>query len=247
MLIEQTLGTLRRLKLNGMAKAFEQQHQDPNMHALSFEDRFSMIVDREAVNRENKRLSRLLRAAKLRQHACVEDINYKHKRGLERSQMVSLSTCDWIRAKQNLLLVGPTGTGKSYIACALGNAACRQGLSVFYIRATRLFEELKIAHGDGSFGKKLLQLTKVDLLILDDWGISPLDRTERQDLLEIIEERHGLKSTMITSQLPIEHWHSAYIQDATIGDAVLDRLLHSAHQIQLKGESMRKNNRLPNT
>lgn len=228
-----------------MAEAFERQLTQTAAHdELSFEERLGLLVETETTWRENRRLARLLKTAKLRQNACVEDVNYKHKRGLEKRVMIELSTCRWIRGHQNLCLTGPTGTGKTWLACALGNAACRQGLSVLYVRSTRLFEELKAAHGDGSFPKRMAQIARADLLIMDDWGIAPVGRAERHDLLEIMEDRHGSRSTLITSQLPIENWHE-YLNDPTIADAVMDRIIHNAHRIVLKGESMRKvNNRL---
>jgi DNA replication protein DnaC len=238
--MQQTLQTLRRMKLHGMAEAFERQLSQAASHdEMSFEERFSLIIDYEQTWRENRRLERLLKKARLKQQACVEDIDYSHKRGLEKRQMVQLASCEWIRQHRNVCITGSTGTGKTWISCALGNAACRQGLSVFYIRVSRLFEELKIAHGDGSFPRRMAQLAKVDLLIMDDWGLAPLARAERHDLLEIMEDRHGSRSTIITSQLPVENWHE-YINDPTIADAVLDRVVHNAHKIALKGESMRK-------
>lgn len=239
MLDNHTLDKLRQLKLTGMADAFVQQTEQPDTHALSFNERFALLVDREATHRENRRLTRLLQLAHLKQPACVEDIDYKHRRGLDRAQVAALATCDWIRAHHNLHITGPTGCGKSWIGCALGNQACRQGLSVRYERAARLFDNLRIARGDGSFGKKLLQLAKTDLLILDDFGIKPLQQSERHDLLEVIEDRHGSRSTLITSQLPVSSWHD-YLNEPTLADALLDRLLSGAHRIDLKGESMRQ-------
>lgn len=207
MLTNQTTEKLHRLGLHGMATACERQTRNTGAHdELSFEERLGLLVDEEATWRENRRLARLLKAARLRQqNACLEDVDYKHKRGLEKRVMIELSTCGWIRAHQNLSLTGPTGTGKTWLACAFGNAACRQGLSVLYVRATRLFEELQAAHGDGSFPKRMAQIAKADLLIMDDWGIAPLGRAERHDLLEIMEDRHGNRSTLITSQLPLEN------------------------------------------
>jgi DNA replication protein DnaC len=241
MLTQQTVVALRSLNLRGMAEAFEQQLEQVGMDGLSFEERFSLLVDREVTYRENRRLQRLLKRARLRQNGCVEDIDYNHHRGLDKKQMAALSSCDWIRSKHNLSITGPTGCGKTWLACAFGNQACRQGLSVQYVRATRLFEELRLSHGDGSFPKRMARLTRADLLIVDDWGLSPLNRAERQDLLEILEERYGTRSTLVTSQLPVDHWHQ-YINDATLADAILDRLLTNMHKIQLKGESMRRIN-----
>ena len=180
-----------------------------------------------------------MRAAHIKQQACVEDIDYQATRGLVRSEVASLISREWIRAQQNLHLTGPTGTGKSWLACAFGQAACRQGLSVRYQRTGRLLDELRIARGDGSYGKLLRQMARLDLLILDDFGLKPLPQNERHDLLEIIEDRHGSRSTIITSQLPISIWHD-YLNDPTVADALLDRLLANAHRLELKGESLRK-------
>jgi DNA replication protein DnaC len=240
MLNNQTLDRLRSLKLTGMADAFAAQLEQPGaITELSFEERFSLLVDRETTYRENRRLVRLLQLARLKQNACVEDIDYKHRRGLDRSQMSRLATCDWIRARQNLHITGPTGSGKSWLACSLGNAACRQGLSVRYERVSRLLDALRIARGDGSYARRLIQLSRADLLILDDFGLKPLAQPERHDLLEVIEDRHGTRSTLITSQLPVSSWHE-YVNDPTVADALLDRLLNQAHRIELKGESLRK-------
>jgi DNA replication protein DnaC len=240
MLDNQTLEQLRRLRLSGMAAAFAQQLEQPELQALSFEERFSLLLDRELNLRENRRLNRLLQLARLRQQACVEDIDYTHRRGLERSLMASLITCDWIRAHHNLHLTGPTGTGKSWLACALGQQACRQGLSVRYERVARLLETLRIARGDGSYHKRLAAFAKTELLILDDFGLKPLTQAERLDLLELIDDRHGRRSTLVTSQLPIAHWHAYLGEDPTVADALLDRLLSAAHRLELKGESLRK-------
>jgi len=235
-----TLETLHRLKLSGMAQAFLQQLEQPDAQALSFEERFSMLVDREATSRENRRMIRLLQLARLKHDACVEDINYRQQRGLDRSLMANLITCDWISKHHNLHLTGPTGTGKSWLACALGHQACRHGLTVRYERVGLLLDSLRIARGDGSFGKRLLQLSRIDLLILDDFALKPLTQSERHDLLEVIEDRHGARSTLMTSQLPTSRWHE-YVNEPTVADALLDRLLQNAHKIDLKGESMRKN------
>lgn len=238
MLNQQTLQNLRKMKLLGMADAFEQQ-MNQSLAELSFAERLGLLVDMEMTYRDNKRLARLLSQAHLKQQACLEDIDWKASRGLDKSQIVSLASGDWIRAGHNLAIVGPTGSGKSYLACMFGHQACRQGLSVQYCRAPRLFEDLRIAHLDGSIARRRNQLAKADLLIIDDWGIDQLGRAERQDLLEIVEDRHSQRSILLAAQLPMELWHS-YINDATIADAVLDRLLHNAHKIMLKGESMRK-------
>lgn len=239
MLTHHTLDKLRTLRLTGMADALEQQHQHAQAEGLAFEERLGLLVDHEVLYRENRRLARLLKDAKLRVHACIEDIDHRHPRGLKRAEMASLASCDWVVRQHNLCLTGPTGTGKTWLACALGNQACRQGLSVRYFRLPRLFETLRIAHGDGSYPRLMNQLVKTQLLILDDWAIGPLTAAQRGDLMEVIEERHGRQATLIASQLPIEHWHE-YIGEATLADAILDRLLHNAHRIALKGDSMRK-------
>jgi len=239
MLTNHTLDRLHAMKLTGMASAFLHQLEQPTTHELAFGERFTLLVDAEATYRENKRLTRLLQLAHLKQPACVEDIDFKHKRGLDRSQVAALVTCDWIRAHLNLHITGATGNGKSWIACAFGQAACRQGLSVRYERMPRLLESLRLARGDGSYGKRLQQLAKTELLILDDFGIRPLGMNEAHDLLEVIEDRHGTRSTLITSQLPVSSWYD-YLNNPTIADALLDRLLSGAHRIELKGDSLRK-------
>ena len=240
MLMEHTLQTLKALRLPGMATAFAEQQTSAATLSLPFDERFAMLVDREQTWRENRRLARLLREAKLKvSDACLEDVRYGAGRKLDRALMAQWGSCQWIRAHQNLILTGATGCGKTWLSCALGNAACRQGLSVVYARTPRLFEELRIAHGDGSFGKRLSALAKTDLLILDDWGLSPLAQAERNDLLEVLDDRVGTRSTVITSQLPVEHWH-AYLNDPTLADAILDRVLHAAHKLELAGESLRK-------
>jgi DNA replication protein DnaC len=239
MLKQHTREQLQALKLVGMLDALDQQQNQPTTHDLAFEERLALLVDREVLHRENRRLARLLKAAKLRIDACVEEIDYRHPRGLQKSRMAQLASLDWIRQSLNLCLTGPTGCGKTWIACALGNQACRQGLSVRYMRLPTLLEQLRIAHGDGSYVRLMGQLLKTDLLILDDWGIQPLTRPQRNDLMEVIEDRHDRRSTLIASQLPIDHWHD-YIGEATLADAILDRLLHGAHRLKLTGESMRK-------
>lgn len=239
MLKQQTREQLHALKLTGILDALEQQQAQPETHDLAFEERFALLVDREVLYRENRRLARLLKAARLRVDACVEDLDYRHPRGLQKSRMAQLASGDWIRQSLNLCLTGPTGCGKTWIACALGNQACRQGLAVRYLRLPTLLEQLRIAHGDGSYVRLMGQLLKTDLLILDDWGIQALTNPQRNDLMEVIEDRHDRRSTLIASQLPIDHWHE-YIGEATLADAILDRLLHGAHRLNLSGGSMRK-------
>jgi DNA replication protein DnaC len=239
MLHQHTLEKLHQLRLTGMAAALEQQLAQPAIQELSFEERFALLLDQEILYRDNRRLSRLLKAAKLRVGACVEDIDYRHPRGLDRAFMSTLASCQWVERHHNLTITGPTGSGKTWLACALGNQACRQGLSVRYFRLPRLFETLRIAHGDGSYPRLMNQLAKTDLIILDDWGLQKMATTQRNDLMEVIEDRHGLRATLIAGQLPIEHWHE-YIGEATLADAILDRLLHNAHRLPLKGDSLRK-------
>jgi len=239
MLLQQTRDRLRSLKLAGMLDALDQQLEQPNTHDLSFEDRLSLLVEHEAIYRENRRLARLLTVAKLRVAACIEDIDYAHPRGLSKSKMASLAQLDWVGSAMNLCVTGQTGCGKTWLACAIGNQACRHGLSTRYVRLPRLLENLRISHGDGSYGRLMAQLQKTDLLILDDWGMQPLDAAQRQDLMEVIEDRHGRHSTLIASQLPVKHWHD-YIGEATLADAILDRLIHGSHRLELKGGSMRK-------
>jgi DNA replication protein DnaC len=239
MLHQHTMEQLRTLKLTGMLDALEQQLVQPQTHDLCFDERLALLVEREVLHRENRRLARLLKAARLRVQACVEDIDYRHPRGLEKSRMAALAGCDWIRQSHNLCITGSTGCGKTWLACALGNQACRQGLAVRYLRLPNLFEQLRIAHGDGSYPRLMNQLLKMDLLIIDDWGIQKMTAAQRQDLMEVIEDRHDRRSTLVASQLPTEHWHD-YLGEATLADAILDRLLHSAQRLNLRGESMRK-------
>lgn len=241
MLNKQTVQTLRSIRLNGMADAFEAQLRQPDIQDLAFEERFGLLVDQEVSARENRRMSRFLRAAKFRDAASVEDIDYRHHRGLQKSTVASLASGKWLHGHQNLAITGPTGTGKTYLACALGNQACRQGLSVRYFRLPRLNELLRVAHGDGSFVRLATTLAKVDLLVLDDWGLQKPATQERNDLLELLEDRYNKRSTLVASQLPVKAWHG-YLGEATMADAILDRLVHNAHKIELSGDSMRKKN-----
>ena len=199
-------------------------------------------MDLEESHREDRRLQRRLSQARLRQRACVEDLDFSARRKLDRSLVLSLADCLWIKEGRNLILTGATGVGKSYLACALGHRACLRGFSVRYARISRLFEELKLAHGDGTYPKLLNRLAKTDLLILDDWGLKALGEAERNDLLEIIEDRHGDRSTLIAGQLPVDHWHEV-IGNPTLADAILDRIIHNAYRINLEGDSMRKKKR----
>jgi len=239
MLNQPTIETLRQLKLTGMVKALQEQLEDQNLRALDFEERLGLMVERERIEQENRFMENRLRRAKLGQSAPYENLDLRSGRGLDKSLLAALSTCSWIRSHNNLIITGPTGVGKSYLACALGHKACREGLSVIYQRAGRLFYELGISRGDGRYLRQLKSLGQAELLILDDWGLAPFQDEQRRDLLELAEERHSRKSTLIVSQIPIEKWHDL-IGESTIADAVLDRLVHNAHKISMKGDSMRK-------
>jgi DNA replication protein DnaC len=239
MLKHPTLTKLQTLKLNGMHQALEEQVRMPDVDSLGFEERLGFLVDREVTERENRRLTTRLRKAKLRVQACIEDIDYRHRRGLDKTLILNLASCHWIRTAANVLILGPTGVGKTYLACALAHKACREGYSTQYLRLPTLFQQMALAKGDGSYLKTLRALAKTDLLVLDDWGLSRLNDEQRRDLLEILEDRHSSRATLLTSQVPIEHWHEL-IGDPTLADAILDRLIHNAYRITLKGESMRK-------
>ena len=239
MLNEQTLEKLYAMKLNGMADAFKDQLQQPNVAELCFEERFGLLVDYHWSWTEERRMKRLLSNAKLKINGCVEDIDFKTPRGINKSVILHLANCEWIKNAQNIIITGPTGVGKTYLTCALANRACRLGFSAFYIRIPKLFQQLTIARADGSYPKIMKKLTKTKVLLLDDLGLAPMNAAERRDLLEVIEDRHSLSSTIVATQLPIENWHDN-IRDPTIADAILDRLIHNAHKIYLKGESMRK-------
>lgn len=243
MLTVPTLEKVRALKLYGMARALEEQLGSSDYQELTFEERLGLLIDREITDRENRRLKSRLQKAKLRQQACTEDIDYRHHRGLDKSLLLSLATCQWLRDHLNVLIVGPTGIGKTFIACALGHKACFEGFKVLYFRASRLFKDLAVARGDGRCDKLINTMAKASLLIIDDWGLCALSDQEQLDLLEILEDRHGINSTIITAQLPVEHWHQM-MSNPSIADAILDRLVNSAYKITLKGESMRKKIRL---
>lgn len=234
-----TLDKLATLKLTGMLQALQEQRQMNAYAELSFEERLGMLVDREVTVRQNRLLAGRRRRAGLRQQAAVEDIDFRHPRGLDRSVILSLASCQWVRNRRNCLITGPTGVGKTYLACALGEKACREGCSVRYARVGRLLGELAAARLDGSYLDNLRSLARVDLLLLDDWGGAPLSDDSRRDLLEILDDRYDRKSTLVTSQLPVEKWH-AYLADPTLADAILDRLVHNSHRLTLIGESMRR-------
>jgi len=239
MLTHPTLESLHTMRLGGMAKAYEEQLEMSDLESLSFDERLGLLVDREATERADRRLKTRLRQAKLRLSATIEDLDLRHPRGLDKRQILSLAGCDWIREHHNLLLTGPTGVGKTYLACALAQKACREGFTVCYLRVPQLFRELGVAHMDGRYGKLLSRYARTDLLALDDWGLSVLSERERRDLYEILEERTGRRSTLVASQLPVGKWHEV-VGDPTLADAILDRLVSSAYKIDLKGESMRR-------
>ncbi len=240
MLNTPTVEKLRALRLTAMVAAWEAQQQDPSNTSLAFDERLALLVDAEWLARENRRLARALLDAKLRpSHACLEALDYTARRGLDKSVIRQLATCRWVAEHHAVIIVGATGTGKSFLACALAHQACRQGYRALYWRTSRLFHELTLARAAGTYPRLLTRLARVDVLVLDDWGLAPIQEQDRQDLLEILEDRYGLRSTVITSQLAPALWHD-YLAHPTLADAICDRILHHAHRIELKGESMRK-------
>jgi DNA replication protein DnaC len=239
MLTHPIFDKLEQLRFYGMLNALEEQMQMPDIDKLGFEERLGLLLDREMTVRENRRLKTRLRKAKLRQNACVEDVDFRHQRKLDKTLFMGLAGCRWLKEHNNVLLIGPTGVGKTYLACALAQKACREGYSALYFRLTRLLHELSIAKADGRYHKLLAGIGRSDLLVLDDWGLDKFVKEQRHDLLEILEDRHGLRSTLITSQLPVKHWHEI-IADPTLADAILDRLVHNAYKLVLDGDSMRK-------
>jgi len=239
MLNHPTLDQLKSMKLSGMAQAFEEQLQRADLSDLSFDDRLSFLVEREHTVRANRQLTYRLRRAQLKLNATVEDLDHRARRGLDKSTLNELARSRFINDHLNVLITGPTGVGKTYIACAIAHSACRNGYSARYVRLPRLLTDITIARGDGTYPKFLSQLAKTDLLILDDWGLATLNGEQRRDLLDILDDRHALRSTIVTSQLPVKQWHET-IGDPTLADAILDRLVHNAYRINLKGESLRK-------
>ena len=239
MLTHPTLDQLRQLGLAGMARAFEELAASPRGAELDHAEWLGLLLDRELAERQDRRLKARLRYARLRHQAAVEDVDYRTPRGLDRALFQRLATGGWIEARQNLIIEGPTGVGKSWLACALGHEACRDNHSVLYQRVPRLFADLALARGDGRHARLMRALGGVRLLILDDWGLEPLGAEQRHDLLEIVEDRYGRGATLITSQVPVDRWHDL-IGDPTIGDAILDRIVHNAHRVQLRGDSLRR-------
>ena len=243
MLSNPTLDKLQRLRLTGMYEAYREQLESSRYEALDFDERFALLLDRQEAEQDTRRLQARLKKAQLRQSACVEDIDYRSARGLKKPLMHALAECHWLRSHENCIITGPTGVGKSYLACALGNQACRRGFTVRYFRAPRFFQELAVARGSGRYERLLRSLLRTELIIIDDWGTALLTDEERRDLFEVMEDRYGRRSTLIAAQLPLEHWHET-IGEPTLADAILDRLIHNAHTIALKGDSMRKKKRI---
>jgi len=239
MLNQPTLEKLQIMKLHGMAEAFRTQLEIIDTAQLSFEERFAMLVDQQWLWKENRALARRLRSARLKEKGVVEDVDYHHPRGLDRKLMRTLATSEWVRQHQHVLLLGPTGIGKTWLACALAQKACRDGFTILHKRAAELFRELAVAHVDGSFGRLLAKLSRIDVLVLDDFAMAPLKDSERRDFLEICDDRYQRRSLILTSQMPLTHWHEQ-IGDVTVADSILDRVVHNAYRIELNGESMRK-------
>ena len=239
MLTQPTTVKLNSMKLTAMAKAFADQMQCPDITQLTFEERFGLIVDHQVTDLENRGMQNRLKKAKLRLPASLEDLDFKQGRGLDRAAVMSLALNQWVTIHHNILVTGPTGAGKSYLACALAQKACRDGYATLYQRVPRLLQEIAVSRLDGRYAKHIAPITKCEVLILDDLLISPLTREEQRELLEIVEGRYDRKATIVTSQLPVKAWHGA-MQDPTLADAILDRLVHNAYKLELKGESMRR-------
>ena len=242
MLTHPTVDRLQQLRCAGMARALTEQLASTEVDALSFEERLGLLVDRELTERHSRQLTNRLRRARLKHDACIEDIDFRHPRGLDRQLVLSLADGRWVREHLNVLICGPTGVGKSWIACALAHSACRNGHSALYLRVSRLLSALAITRADGRYPKLLESLAKTDVLVIDDWGLAPFSAENRHDLLELLEDRHAVRSTVVTSQLPGDKWHDA-VGDPTLADAILDRLVHNAYKLELKGDSMRKRGR----
>ncbi|MEI7705731.1 MAG: IS21-like element helper ATPase IstB [Deltaproteobacteria bacterium] len=239
MLVEQTMEKLVSMKLNGMAEALRRWMEQTKEKAMTPLDLAGLLVDAEWRDREQRKLTGRLRTARFRQDACVEDIDYQHPRGLQKAVMLDLASCRWVDAHQNVCLTGKTGVGKSYLACALGQKACREGYSVVYRRASRLYDELAQARADGTYFQVLRRLAKTEVLVIDDFGLEVLTASQRRDFLEVLEDRYANSSTIITSQFDPDHWHPILGED-TIADSVCDRIVHNAHKVKLGGESLRK-------
>ena len=242
MLLHPTLQSLRGMKLDGMAQALQEQLELGHGKELEFEERFALLVDREVIHRQNKGFDRRLRNAKLKHNASLEDIDYKYPRKLEGSLVRSLASCDWVREHHNLIITGPTGVGKTFVASALANQACRIGFTALYAKCSRLLQELVLAKSDGRYLRLLDGLTKTDVLILDDWGLEPPNADQRRVLLELLDDRYDKRSTIFTSQFPTDLWYEN-LADPTLADAILDRILHNAYRLELAGESLRKSKR----
>jgi len=244
MLNQPTMEKLLTMRLHGMVEALKTQEQDPSVNELSFLERLSLLVDQQWSWRENQALERRLKAAKLRGPACVEDIDYRAARGLDKSVVRALANSAWVRNHENIFVIGPCGVGKSFIALALAQKACRDGHSALYLRAAALLRDLALARADGSLRQLLARLSRIDVLVIDDWAMAPLSEVERREIWEVCEDRYQTRSTILTSQLPVSRWHEQ-IGDPTIADGILDRLVHNAHRIEMRGESMRKKRNLP--
>ena len=241
MLTHPIIEKLTSLRLAAMARTLEEQMKMPDAGTLSFEERLGLMVDREMTERESRSLQRRLRRARLRERACMEDIDYRASRGLNRSLMKALASCSWLASHENVLITGPTGAGKTWIACALGHRACMEGYTVFYRRMPALLRELATAKNDGTYGKVIASAAKTDLVVLDDWGLERLNHEQSLDLLEVLEDRYGNRSTLVAAQVPVDKWHET-VSDPTLADAIMDRLIHNAHRIELKGGSLRMKN-----
>lgn len=239
MMKKHTMEKLKELTLHGMAKAYEEQLAMPEAQSLPFDDRLGLLVDREEADRQNRRYQRRLKLARLRERAAVEDLEFSPERGLDKGLILTLASCQWIDGKQHILITGPTGAGKTFVACALANKAMQQGYNVRYVRLPRLFQDFVTARASGEYAKLLASLARVDVLLLDDWGLAPLGGEQRRDFLELVEDRYGTKSLIMTSQLPVDRWFDV-IGDPTVADAILDRIVHRSHRLDLKGESIRR-------